>query len=145
MSADKCARAPARRMKADARGKLGKSLVDEVIADMHAVSLHARVGRELPSLACKLQRGLRHLPFSAIGAAGNDRNALAIQFAGFEIHLLKYARRVLAQEHVEGNERLDEIEPVGVADGSQTLDVGQQQRDGRSSRESGAIRGPRPE
>ena len=46
-----------------------------------------------------------------IGAARDQRNALAIEFAAFEFHRCIGASRILAEEFVESDERLDEIIP----------------------------------
>jgi len=69
-------------MESDAIGELGKSLVDEVEADMSAPVLHARIfAIATGGLARKVQSDLRYLEFAAIGMPGHKGDAFAIQFA----------------------------------------------------------------
>jgi hypothetical protein len=106
---------------------LGKSVANEVVANVCAAKVHARIGRfGFVALTGEMERSLRHLRFVTVGPAGNKRDALAIELARFKVHLLKCFCRVLAEERVEDDEWLNEIDPVRVADGLQAFDVSQQ-------------------
>ena len=82
------------------------------------------------SLARQFQRGLRHLRLSAIGAAGDQRDAPPVELAALEIHARIGSGGILPQQRIEGDQRLDQKFPVGVGDGAQALDVLDQRRSG---------------
>jgi len=64
-------------MKVDAGSELGEPIANEVVADVRAAEVYARIGGFcLVSLARELERGLRYLRFAAVGPAGNKRDAL---------------------------------------------------------------------
>ncbi len=118
-----------RRMVTGARSKLRETLVDEIVADMDAPELNARVvGGVLCAFAGKIERRLSHLRFGVIGVKGDERNALSIELAALEIHRRIGLRWIVAQCGIEEDERLNEELPVGVADGAQALETSQNRR-----------------
>ncbi len=112
------------RMKPDAIGKLREALIDEVVADVLAAELHARVFPVAgDGLAREIQRDLGDLHLSAIGEAGDERDPLAIELAGLKIHARVGLGGVEAELLIEDDQRLDEVDPVSIRDGAQAFEA----------------------
>src|ERR1700693_2181265 len=78
-----------RGVKSGARSKQGKSPVNEIVANMDLAAMHTRIIGLFPAtFKCKINSGLGHLLFGAIGVASNESNAPAIAFAAVEFHRL---------------------------------------------------------
>src|ERR1035437_8785576 len=116
-------------MIADAGGELRKSLVNEIVADVHAASTHPRVlGSLQNALPGKVEGGLRHLRFGAVGVKGDFCDALAVEFTALEVHQSVTTCGILAKRCVEDNEWLDEVDPVGVTEALEALEANGEQR-----------------
>ena len=109
---------------ANARRELRKALVDEVIADVAPAQVDARIRDGV--LLCLLregERGCSCLRFCAIGVACDLGDALAVHFARLEIHLGIALRRIQAQGRIEDDQRLEQRNPVGISDSTQSFDT----------------------
>src|SRR5580704_11538866 len=104
-------------MKAYNCRKPRESFVEKIEPDVDTTTPHSHVAdRPFHPIAGQIQCGLSNFRFRAIRMVSDKRDAFAIELPALEIHSLVGFGRILKQNCIEANERLDDGDPVRTLD-----------------------------